>query len=102
MANSSLLTHLLRASSSAHQGCGSSRRLVLRGRWGRADMDAQAASRSHVGRRPLLQIRRKWTVGGVIGNRLIRLDRHGVLEHKRGPEQQQGGTHGAAIRGSST
>ena len=60
-------------------------------------MNVQAANRWHGGRMPPLQIRRELTVGSVIGNRLVSLDRHGVLEHKRGPERQHAGTHGAAI-----
>jgi hypothetical protein len=65
-------------------------------------MNVQAANRWHGGRMPPLQIRRELTVGGVIGNRPVSLDRHGGPEHKRGPERQHAGTHGAPSQGSST
>jgi hypothetical protein len=66
-------------------------------------MSVQVTDHLHVGRMSLLQTR--WNLkadGGVIGNRLISLDRQGGQEHEVGPEQQHTGTHGAPWQGSST
>jgi hypothetical protein len=65
-------------------------------------MNVQAANRWHGGRMPLLQFHRDLKVVSIIGNRQVSLDRHGGQEHKRDPEHQNTGTHGAPSRGSST